>query len=126
MKADEEVLKVLIEHDGEHVWDRDATIMIKRPNGTTVHRRAPAPEASFRRLSLEGYVQVETHTVSVWKFGPRDNFAQDGYIPTLRANVAKLDEMDTPTWRNRVDIRVALTDRGWQYAADLGLPVGRR
>lgn len=121
MKADDEVLKTLIEHDGEFTWDRDATIQIKRPNGGTVHRRKPPPEASFRRLSLEGYVQVETHSVSVWKFGPRDDFARKGYIPTLRANVAKLNEMDNPTWRSRVDIRVALTDRGWQHAADLGL-----
>lgn len=95
MKSDESVLLTLIEHEGEYVWDRDATIQIKRPNGGTVHRRNPPPEASFRRLSLEGYVQVETHSVSVWK--------------------------NAETWRSRVDIRVALTDRGWQHCQDLGL-----
>lgn len=94
MNADEAVLEMLISHEGEFVWDRNATTKSQR-NGYSVHRRNPPPEASFKRLADQGYVQVETHNVSVWK--------------------------NAETWRDRVDIRVALTDRGWQHAANLGL-----
>lgn len=106
MNTDESVLLVLIEHKGEHIWDRNATIKIKRSNGGIVHRRNPPPEASFKRLSRDGHVRVETHNVSVW-----------AYVPTGYSHVV----MDEPAWHNRVEIRVALTDSGWQHCANLGL-----
>lgn len=124
MKADEAVLRTLLEHGGEFTWDRNAAMQVPRGGGRPGHvwRRTPAPEASLKRLSIQGYVQVETHNISVWKFGPRDEYKTGQMVPSnIHQNIALLEQMDNPTWRTRVDIRAALTDRGRQHAVALGL-----
>lgn len=79
------------------------------------------PSASLHRLTTEGYIEVESHNITVWKYGPRDSYATINWQAQLAANVAILETMDEPCLRNRTEIWAIPTARGIQHAKDLGL-----
>lgn len=91
-----------------------------------VSRRYPlrgsekVPTASLRRLTTEGYIEVESRNISVWKYGPRDSY-KGMYNSQLQLNVAILETMDEPTLRTRTEVRAIPTARGREQARALGL-----
>lgn len=111
MKADDDVLRRIVLEG-----------LVKWQSVRYARRGDPKPpESSLRRLTTEGYIEVESHNVSVWKYGPRDSYKTGGYVQNLAANVAILETMDDPTLKSRTEVWAIPTARGIQHAADLGL-----
>lgn len=117
MNKDLDVLKWLAVHDGQFVWNKKQFVRIGR---RVVHEKIP--EASLHRLTEQGYVEVATHNISVWKYGPKDHVSPPGgYGAQLKRNVAILDTLDDPTWRSRIEVHAKLTVRGTQHCVNMGL-----
>lgn len=110
MKADDDVLARIVKERSVR-WDSP------RYNG----KRSKAPEASLRRLTTLGYIEVESHNITVWKYGPRDSYNTPNWQAQMAANVAILETMDDPVLRNRTEVWAIPTARGIEFAHQMGL-----
>lgn len=87
------------------------------------------PSSLLRGLARQGFIEVETHAVSPWTFGPphpgwfRGHKNSPEAVAWESENQAYQDfrRKHPSTWRMRSEVHAKITDMGIEYLKGLGL-----
>jgi hypothetical protein len=125
-KNDLAVLKQI--RDGMDVWG-----VARFNSGRYSTRVSAAPSRTIlKRLSEEGYIEVESHNVSTWGYGFTASYythsaASRGYPLTddQKADLAREQRIkaviEPKMWQDRTEVWVRMTTRGREYMETLAL-----